>query len=114
MKRSLLLLIILWSLLTPVTSQAAIPQVRRTTPPQRTTAAAATPARLPEAELLNKVLPNGLEVIAGRGFVFEGMWHQTYLVTYTRRPDCPAHEADEPVEELSWRVAETPAGFQLE
>ena len=63
MKRSLLLLIILWSLLTPVTSQAAIPQVRRTTPPQRTTAAAATPARLPEAELLNKVLPNGLEVI---------------------------------------------------
>lgn len=59
-------------------------------------------------------LLHGLDVIAGRGFVFEGTWHQSYLVTYTRQPDCPAHEAYEPVEELPWRVGETSAGALLE
>lgn len=62
MKRSLLLLLIVWSLLAPVASPAAVPQVPRPATPQRAAAAPAT-ARLPEAELLNKVLPNGLEVI---------------------------------------------------
>jgi zinc protease len=60
MKRSLLLLLIICSLLAPVASPAAVPQIPRKTP--RAAAAPAT-ARLPEAELLNKVLPNGLEVI---------------------------------------------------
>jgi zinc protease len=60
MKRSLLLLLIIWSLLVPVASPAAVPQIPRATP--RAAAAQAT-ARLPEAELFNKVLPNGLEVI---------------------------------------------------
>ena len=41
---------------------------------------------------------HGLEVIAGQGFVFDGTHHQSYLVRYTRKDDCPAHEADEPVE----------------
>src|SRR4029078_10356653 len=31
-------------------------------------------------------LLHGLDVIAGRGFIFEGTWHQSYLVTYTRQP----------------------------
>jgi zinc protease len=60
MKRSFLLLLIVWSLLAPLASSATVPQVRPK-PAQRTTAAA--PARLPEADLVNKVLPNGLEVI---------------------------------------------------
>src|SRR6266480_7449661 len=62
-KRSLLLLLIVWSLLAPGASQASpfVPQVRRAAAPQPATAAAT--ARLPEAELLNKVLANGLEVI---------------------------------------------------
>ena len=61
MKRSILLLIVLWSLLLPAQFFGAIPQVPRPTPPKRSTTAA--PAHLPDAELLNKVLPNGLEVI---------------------------------------------------
>src|SRR6266480_1195891 len=62
-KRSLLLLLIVWSLLAPAASQASpfVTQVRPGAAPQRATAVAT--ARLPEAELLNKVLPNGLEVI---------------------------------------------------
>lgn len=61
MKRGFLLLLIVWSLLLPIAAPAAVPQARPK-PPQRT-AAPVAPARLPEAELLNKVLPNGLEVI---------------------------------------------------
>ena len=51
---------------------------------------------------------HGLETLAGRGYVFEGRSHQSYLVSYTRNEDCPAHEMVEPVEELPWRVADTP------
>ena len=32
---------------------------------------------------------HGLEGIAGQGFVFDGTSHQSYLVSYTRKPDCP-------------------------
>src|SRR3954451_3749318 len=61
-KRSLVFLIIIWSLLLPIPSQAAIPQVR-STPPQRAAGTAPAPAQLPDAELVNKILPNGLELI---------------------------------------------------
>ena len=44
---------------------------------------------------------HGLDVIAGQGFIFDGSYHQSYLVSYTRKEDCPAHEADEPVEVLA-------------
>ena len=37
---------------------------------------------------------HGLETIAGQGFVFDGTHHQSYLVSYTRKDDCPAHDAD--------------------
>ena len=47
---------------------------------------------------------HGLETIAGQGFVFDGTYHQSYLVSYTRKEDCPAHDADLPVEVLSWQV----------
>lgn len=30
--------------------------------------------------------------LAGRGFFFNGLTHDSYLVTYQRRDDCPAHE----------------------
>ncbi len=53
---------------------------------------------------------HGLETIRGKGFVFDGTWHQSYLVTYSRLEDCPAHDADNPVEVLPWRVAETRVG----
>ncbi len=57
---------------------------------------------------------HGLEVIAGKGFVFDGTHHQSYLVRYTRKEDCPAHEADEPVEGLSGGAADTRVGDLLE
>ncbi len=57
---------------------------------------------------------HGLDVIAGQGFVFDGTHHQSYLVRYTRKDDCPAHEADEPVELLPGGAADTRVGDLLE
>jgi molybdopterin/thiamine biosynthesis adenylyltransferase len=37
-------------------------------------------------------LLHGLETLAGKGFVFDGHWHQSYVVTYTRNPDCMSHD----------------------
>jgi zinc protease len=65
-KRSFLILALIWSLFVPFTSQTShaalsAPQVQRASSTQRATAAA--PARLPEAEIVNRVLANGLEVV---------------------------------------------------
>ena len=57
---------------------------------------------------------HGLDVIAGQGFIFDGTHHQSYLVTYTRKDDCPAHDADEPVEILPGRADSTRVGELLE
>ena len=57
---------------------------------------------------------HGLDVIAGQGFVFDGTHHQSYLVSYTRKEDCPAHDADEPVEVLPGGAADTRVGDLLE
>ncbi len=57
---------------------------------------------------------HGLDVIAGRGFIFDGTQHQSYLVNYTRKPECPSHDADEPVDVLSWQVGSTKIGDLLE
>ncbi len=50
---------------------------------------------------------HGLDVLEGQGFIFEGMSHQSHLVSYTRKDDCPSHELDEHVAVLSGSVAET-------
>ena len=65
MKRSFLVALLLFSLLTPSTLLAGVPQQRRSDKPGTTspTATATAPARLPEANLISQVLPNGLEVI---------------------------------------------------
>ena len=57
---------------------------------------------------------HGLDVIAGQGFVFDGTHHQSYLVRYTRKDDCPAHDADESVEPLPGGAANTRVGDLLE
>jgi adenylyltransferase/sulfurtransferase len=57
---------------------------------------------------------HGLDTMAGQGFIFDGMHHQSYLVRYTRKDDCPAHEADERVECLPGGTAETRVGDLLE
>ena len=66
MKRSLLILALIGSLLLPSAAFAGSAstnwQQRRPVPGPRA-AAATAPARLPEAKLVNRILPNGLEVI---------------------------------------------------
>lgn len=51
-------------------------------------------------------LLHGLEVLSGRGFVFEGTSHQSYVVSYTRKDDCLSHDPYEPIEPLALRVAD--------
>lgn len=55
-------------------------------------------------------LLHGLETLVGRGFVFEGISHESHLVAYTRKEDCPAHDPDAEPESLPWRVADTRIG----
>lgn len=57
---------------------------------------------------------HGLDVLKGKGFVFEGTYHQSYTVEYARQADCPSHEAYEPVETLDWKVSSTRVGDLLE
>jgi molybdopterin/thiamine biosynthesis adenylyltransferase len=59
-------------------------------------------------------LIHGMQTLSGQGFVFDGMWHQSYIVNYSRLDDCPAHEVFEGVEELPLKVAETRVGDFLE
>lgn len=37
-------------------------------------------------------LLHGMETIAGKGFVYNGLTSDTYIVSYTRKPDCFAHD----------------------
>ncbi len=57
---------------------------------------------------------HGLETISGQGFIFDGTFHQSYVVSYTRKADCPAHDVDQPVESLWQKVASTRVGDLLE
>lgn len=44
---------------------------------------------------------HGLDTIVGQGYVFEGYAHQSYLVGYTRDPECPWHEPPPSIEMLA-------------
>ena len=80
------------------------------TPTTPTTAAVIAGIQCQEAV---KLL-HGLDTLAGQGFVFDGRNHESYRLTYTRLPECPSHEAYDPVQELPWRVGHTQAGTLLE
>src|ERR1041384_4257395 len=63
-KRTFLVSLLLFCLLTPSTFLAsAVPQQRKIERPTAPAAAATAPARLPEAKLISHVLDNGLEII---------------------------------------------------
>jgi zinc protease len=63
-KRSLLVVLLLITLLTPSSLSArVVTQQRASRPTTAAPAPAPTPARLPEAKITSQVLPNGLEVI---------------------------------------------------
>jgi adenylyltransferase/sulfurtransferase len=49
---------------------------------------------------------HGLPTLAGRGFVFEGLNHTSYTVTYTENADCMSHYTLKPVLELPQRSGE--------
>lgn len=59
-------------------------------------------------------LLHGMPTIAGQGYVFEGLSHQSYLVGYSRLDDCLSHEQIEPVVELSAGASDIRAGDLLE
>lgn len=57
---------------------------------------------------------HGLDTLSGQGFVFDGVNHQSYVVTYSRMPDCTGHEPFAPVKTLSQRTSEMSARELLE
>jgi molybdopterin/thiamine biosynthesis adenylyltransferase len=58
-------------------------------------------------------LLHGLDSLAGRGFVFDGANHNSYVVTYSRLEDCPSHDAIPEVVTLSEGAATLTAGRLL-
>jgi adenylyltransferase/sulfurtransferase len=57
---------------------------------------------------------HGLRAIAGQGFIFDGMNHQSYLVSYSRLEDCPSHDAMGPIEVMPWSAREVTVGAVLD
>ena len=45
-----------------------------------------------------------LPVLAGRGFVFNGLTHDSFVVSYQRKEDCMSHDIYDEMEERPWSV----------
>jgi len=58
-----------------------------------------------EAQEAVKAL-HGLPTLAGKGYVFEGLHHTSYVTQYTENPDCMSHDTLERVIELPVRSSE--------
>jgi len=52
-------------------------------------------------------LIHGLPTLAGRGYIFEGLNHTSYVLEYTENPDCMSHDTFENIVRLPQRSAET-------
>lgn len=46
----------------------------------------------------------GLPTLTGKGYVFNGLTHDSYVVEYQEKPDCMSHETYEPIIEKPWSV----------
>ena len=44
----------------------------------------------------------GLPTLTGKGYVFNGLTHDSYVVEYQEKPDCMSHETYEPIIEKPW------------
>ncbi len=55
-----------------------------------------------------------LPLLAGKGYVFNGLTHDSYVVTYQRREDCPAHDQVGEITELDLRADGVTLGEMLE
>jgi len=51
---------------------------------------------------------HGLEVLVGRGFVFEGLTHNSFTVGYPISPDCPWHDPPADIEAVEEFNSQTP------
>lgn len=55
----------------------------------------------------------GLPTLAGKGFVFNGLTHDSYVVEYQRKSDCMSHDTYETIVEKPWSARTTPLGHML-
>ena len=46
----------------------------------------------------------GLPTLSGRGYVFNGLTHDSYIVEYQRKADCLSHDTYDHIEEKPWSV----------
>lgn len=46
----------------------------------------------------------GLPTLAGKGFVFNGLTHDSFVVEYQRKEDCMSHDVYDPIIEKPWSV----------
>jgi hypothetical protein len=54
-----------------------------------------------------------LPVLAGKGFVFNGLTHDSYVIEYVRREECPAHYTFDKLEPLDRGIYDTTAADLL-
>lgn len=48
-----------------------------------------------------------LPTLAGKGFVFNGLTHDSYVVEYQEKPDCMSHDTYETIHEMPWSARKT-------
>lgn len=59
-------------------------------------------------------LLHGMEVIAGKGFLFEGIGHNSYVVEFKRKEDCYSHESFRPLTQWDEGIDTLPLRTALE
>jgi adenylyltransferase/sulfurtransferase len=57
---------------------------------------------------------HGLPTLAGKGYVFEGLHHTSYVTEYTANPDCMSHDTLDPVIHLAQSSADITLAQLLE
>lgn len=56
-------------------------------------------------KLLHK--DRGLPILIGKGYVFNGLTHDSYVVEYQRKEDCMSHDTYENIIEKDWSAKTT-------
>ena len=51
-----------------------------------------------------------LPTLTGKGYVFNGLTHDSYIVEYQEKPDCMCHDIYESIEEMPWSAHKTTLG----
>jgi molybdopterin/thiamine biosynthesis adenylyltransferase len=55
-----------------------------------------------------------LPVLAGKGYFFDGLAHDSYVVNYVRKQDCMSHETFGDIVQTDWRAQDLTLGEALE